>query len=195
MSFTNFKEIQGFYTKFHAISRVQGAKINSRLFKVCKELWELCTPEAFQMFTSILSHIASIDVKPQWEDQRLPDTGNFDSQNPFSLLISMVRILELLEIIIYMSIINYDSIQLRTYPFPDLAYCESLVILRGECLPTFTILSALNKSGIKYLHPLVPSLKTSGHVNFYHSIQFPVHVFRQKYAISQITTLILKHKH
>ncbi len=38
LSFTNFKRIQGFYTKFQAISRVQGAKINSRLFKVFKEL-------------------------------------------------------------------------------------------------------------------------------------------------------------
>ncbi len=33
VSFVNFKGIQGFYTKFQAISRVQGAKINSRLFK------------------------------------------------------------------------------------------------------------------------------------------------------------------
>ncbi len=37
-SFTNFKGIQGFYTNFQAISRVQGAKINSRLFKVFNEL-------------------------------------------------------------------------------------------------------------------------------------------------------------
>ncbi len=42
MSFTNFKGIQGFYTKFQAISRVQGAKINSRLFKVFNDLWEPC---------------------------------------------------------------------------------------------------------------------------------------------------------
>ncbi len=40
VSFTNFKGIQGFYTKFKAISRVQGAKINSRLFKGFEELWE-----------------------------------------------------------------------------------------------------------------------------------------------------------
>ncbi len=40
MSFTNFKGIQGFYTKFQAISRVQGAKIYSRLFSGFKELWE-----------------------------------------------------------------------------------------------------------------------------------------------------------
>ncbi len=33
VSFTNFKGIQGFYTKFQAISRVQRAKINYRLFK------------------------------------------------------------------------------------------------------------------------------------------------------------------
>ncbi len=42
LSFTNFKGIQGFYTKFQAISRVQGAKINSRLCKGFKELWEPC---------------------------------------------------------------------------------------------------------------------------------------------------------
>ncbi len=40
VSFTNFKGIQGFYTKFQAISRVEGAKINSRLFKVFKKPWE-----------------------------------------------------------------------------------------------------------------------------------------------------------
>ncbi len=40
LSFTNFKDIQGFNTNFQAISRVQGAKINSRLFKGFKELWE-----------------------------------------------------------------------------------------------------------------------------------------------------------
>ncbi len=34
---TNFKGIQGFYTRFQAISRVQGAKINSRLFKEPRE--------------------------------------------------------------------------------------------------------------------------------------------------------------
>ncbi len=33
VSFTNFKGIQGYHTKFQAISRVQGAKINSRPFK------------------------------------------------------------------------------------------------------------------------------------------------------------------
>ncbi len=37
LSFTTFKGIQGFYTKFQAISRVQGAKINARLFKGFKE--------------------------------------------------------------------------------------------------------------------------------------------------------------
>ncbi len=42
VSFTNFKGIQGVYTKFQAISRVQGAKINSRLFKGFKEPWEPC---------------------------------------------------------------------------------------------------------------------------------------------------------
>ncbi len=41
VSFTNFKGIQGFYTKFKAISRVKGVKINSRLFKCFKEPWEL----------------------------------------------------------------------------------------------------------------------------------------------------------
>ncbi len=41
VSFTNFKGIQGFYTKFQAISRVQGAKINSRLFKGLKEPWAI----------------------------------------------------------------------------------------------------------------------------------------------------------
>ncbi len=40
VSFTNFKGIQGFYTKFQAISRIQEAKINSRLLKDFKELWE-----------------------------------------------------------------------------------------------------------------------------------------------------------
>ncbi len=40
VSFINFKGIQGFCQKFQAISRVQGAKINSRLFKDFKELWE-----------------------------------------------------------------------------------------------------------------------------------------------------------
>ncbi len=33
LSFSNFKGIQGLYTKFQAICRVLGAKINSRLFK------------------------------------------------------------------------------------------------------------------------------------------------------------------
>ncbi len=42
VSFTNFKGIQGFYTKFQAISRVQGAKINCRLFQGFKEVWEPC---------------------------------------------------------------------------------------------------------------------------------------------------------
>ncbi len=45
MSFTNFNV---FYTKFQAISRVQGAKINSRLFKVFKEMWE---PEEINCYT------------------------------------------------------------------------------------------------------------------------------------------------
>ncbi len=40
VSFTNFKGIQGYHTKFQAISRVQVAKINSRLFKGLKEPWE-----------------------------------------------------------------------------------------------------------------------------------------------------------
>ncbi len=40
LSFTNFKGIQGFYTKFQVIFMVQGAKINSRLFKGFKEPWE-----------------------------------------------------------------------------------------------------------------------------------------------------------
>ncbi len=34
--------LTGFYTKFKAISRLQGAKINCRLFKVFKEAWEPC---------------------------------------------------------------------------------------------------------------------------------------------------------
>ncbi len=42
VSFTNFKGIQGYHTKFQAISRLQGAKINPRLFKGFKELWEPC---------------------------------------------------------------------------------------------------------------------------------------------------------
>ncbi len=33
MLFTNVKAIQGFYTIFQAISKVQEAKINSKLFK------------------------------------------------------------------------------------------------------------------------------------------------------------------
>ncbi len=37
VSFTISRGIQGFYTKFLAISSVQGAKINSRLFKDFKE--------------------------------------------------------------------------------------------------------------------------------------------------------------
>ncbi len=37
---TNIKGIQGFYTKFQAIARVQGAKINSKLFKGFKKPWE-----------------------------------------------------------------------------------------------------------------------------------------------------------
>ncbi len=55
MSFTNFKAIQDFYTKFQAISRVHGAKINSRLFKGFKELWEPCRKESSQ-FCSIPNH-------------------------------------------------------------------------------------------------------------------------------------------
>ncbi len=39
---TKFKGIQGFYIQFQAISRVQGAKINSRLFKGFNELWVPC---------------------------------------------------------------------------------------------------------------------------------------------------------
>ncbi len=42
VSSRNFKRIQGFYTKFQAISRDQGAKINSRLLKGFKEPWEPC---------------------------------------------------------------------------------------------------------------------------------------------------------
>ncbi len=42
VSFTNYKGIQGFYRKFQAISRVQGAKINSGLLKGFNELWEPC---------------------------------------------------------------------------------------------------------------------------------------------------------
>ncbi len=37
-----FKGIPGFYRKFQAISRVQGAKINSMLFKGLEEPWEHC---------------------------------------------------------------------------------------------------------------------------------------------------------
>ncbi len=37
VSFTNFKGIQGFYIKFQAISRIHGAKRNSRLFKSFNE--------------------------------------------------------------------------------------------------------------------------------------------------------------
>ncbi len=40
VSFTNFKGIQSFYTKFQAISRVQGTKINSFFFKGFMEPWE-----------------------------------------------------------------------------------------------------------------------------------------------------------
>ncbi len=40
VSFTKFKGIQGLYTKFQVISRVQRTKINSRLFKNSKEPWE-----------------------------------------------------------------------------------------------------------------------------------------------------------
>ncbi len=40
MSFKNFKEIQDFYTNFHAISRVQAVNIDSRLFNGFKEPWE-----------------------------------------------------------------------------------------------------------------------------------------------------------
>ncbi len=50
VSFTNFKGIQDFYTKFQAISRVQGDKINSRLFKGFKEPWEPCTSHAVLRF-------------------------------------------------------------------------------------------------------------------------------------------------
>ncbi len=39
-AFHKFQGDSRFYTKFQAISRVQGAKINSRLFKVFKEQWE-----------------------------------------------------------------------------------------------------------------------------------------------------------
>ncbi len=40
VSCTKFKGIQGFCTKFKAISRVQGVKINSRLLKGFKKPWE-----------------------------------------------------------------------------------------------------------------------------------------------------------
>ncbi len=39
--------IQGFYTKIQIISRVQGAKINSRLLKGFKELWEPCKAQYY----------------------------------------------------------------------------------------------------------------------------------------------------
>ncbi len=64
VSFTNFKGIPGFYTKFQAISRVQGAKINSRLFKGFKEPWEPCHTNHTNQLYSIMS-VNKTDLQPK----------------------------------------------------------------------------------------------------------------------------------
>ncbi len=77
--------LTGFYTNFQAISRVQGAKINSRLFTVFKEPWEPLFYYNHTLYCIITGEL-DIEISPlQSTSKHEPDSCPYTMGVPIQL--------------------------------------------------------------------------------------------------------------